>query len=218
MGGLYLDSADVSAITRMLGTGLFRGVTTNPSVLAKSGLGNADIPRLLEASRAAGATEFFAQATGRTVDELRESASAIASLGDDVVVKFVCTEPGLTVAAEFASRSTATLITAVYHPSQMLLAGAAAAMYIAPYLGRADDEGRDSLALVRDCAAMATIGGPRILAASVRSVDHAAAAMVAGAHDVTVGEAVALALLSDELTVGAAEEFERVSAVTVTTS
>lgn len=215
---LYLDSANATSISRMLSTGVFHGVTTNPLVLAKAGLGSADLAGLVELSRDCGAVTFFAQATGTTVDEVRRSAAGIAEIGADVVVKVVCTEVGLTVATELATQGVSTLITAVYHPAQMALASAAGAAFVAPYLGRADDAGRSSIALVHDCVAIAGNGGPRVLAASMRSVDHVAAALVAGAHDVTVGDVVALALLSDDLTVAAADEFERIAGVAVTAS
>lgn len=204
---LYLDSADRAQLAPLLATGLFVGVTTNPTILDRAGLTAADLPELAAWTRDHGSTRFFAQATGATLDEQRAAAAAIAELGDDVVVKVVSTTIGLTVAAELVAAGREVLVTAVYHPTQQLLAEAAGAQYIAPYVGRASANGRDGIELVRGMAAAGT-GSARILAASLRSVDNVAEVFAAGAHDATLATAVAAAMLGDELTLAAAEEFE----------
>jgi TalC/MipB family fructose-6-phosphate aldolase len=214
---LYLDSADLRRIEPMLATGLFDGVTTNPVILDRAGLASADVPRLVADARGLGARRSFAQATGGTRDELRASAHAIAELGDDVVVKLVATRDGLAVARELADAGRETLVTAVYHPAQALLAEAAGATWIAPYVGRATSAGRDGVALVAGLAAATGTGrgdrpAPRILAASLRDADQVAAVAAAGAHDVTVSIDIAEALLADALTLAAADEFETVVA------
>jgi transaldolase len=106
------------------------------------------------------------------------------------------------------------LITAVYHPAQMLLAVAAGAHFIAPYVGRAADAGRDGLALVRDMARMES-DRPRILAASLRSIAQLAEVAAAGAQDATLSVEIADAVLADELTRSATDEFEAVSQATI---
>lgn len=208
---LYLDSADIVALRRLLATGLFAGITTNPLILQRAGLSEADLPELHELGREHGASRFFAQATGATVDEQRASARRIAALGDDVVVKLVCTGDGLTVARELARDGREVLVTAVYHPAQMLLAEAAGAAFIAPYVGRASSAGRDGLGLVRALRAASGPAAPRILAASLRTADQVAEVSAAGSHDITVGIGVADALLGDELTTAAADEFESIA-------
>lgn len=207
---LYLDSADRAQLAPLLATGLFSGVTTNPTILHRAGLGSADLPGLLAWVREHGVTRFYAQATGRTVDELRESAARITELGIDVVTKFVATGPALTVAKEQSDAGRQVLVTAVYHPSQALLAAAAGAHEIAPYVGRTTEQGRDGIALVSAVARIAP--GARVLAASLRSPDQVAEVSAAGAHDLTVSTTVASALLEDSLTLTAADEFEDIVA------
>jgi transaldolase len=209
---LYIDSADLDEISPLLETGLFAGVTTNPTILARSGLTARDLPGLAEWVRARGASRFFAQATGDSVQDIRRSAWAIAELGADVVVKVMCTPDGLTVGRELTESGREVLVTAAYHPSQILLARAARAQFIAPYVGRASDAGRDGTHLV---ASMSDLNpGPeitRIVAASLRSVDALTDAMAAGAHDATIAPTVARALLADDLTGRAHAEFERIT-------
>ena len=210
---LYIDSADRDQLEPLLATGLFAGVTTNPAILSRSGLTAAELPALADWLRARGVTRFYAQATGTTVAELRETARRIADLGDDVVIKLVATTAGLTVARELTHAGREVLITAVYHPAQALLAAAAGAQEIAPYVGRASENGRDGVALVADIVR----GAPsvRVLAASLRSPDQVAAVAAAGAHDLTLAPAVAQALFTDTLTLAASAEFEELVAAGV---
>lgn len=208
---LYIDSADREEIAPLLETGLFAGVTTNPTILSRAGLGADDVPALAEWVRAHGASRFFAQPTGGSVDAIRRGAARIAELGDDVVVKVVSTHEGLTVARELADAGREVLVTAIYHPAQMLTAQAAGVRFIAPYVGRAGEAGRDGVRLVERMAAMGGVGDVRILAASLRSVDALADVAAAGAHDATLAPAVARALLADDLTMAAHAEFEAVA-------
>ena len=207
---LYIDSADRDQLEPLLATGLFAGVTTNPAILGRAGLTAADLPDLAAWLRERGVTRFYAQATGTTVDELRATAQRIADLGDDVVIKLVATTAALTVARELTDAGREVLITAVYHPAQALLAAAAGAQEIAPYVGRTSENGRDGIALVAEIVRSAPT--VRVLAASLRSPDQVAAVAVAGAHDLTLAPAVAHALFQDELTLAASAEFEELVA------
>jgi transaldolase len=181
---LYIDSADRDQLAPLLDTGLFAGVTTNPAILDRAGLTAADLPALVAWLRARGVRRFYAQATGESVEDVRAAAARIADLGDDVVIKLVATTDGLTVARELTDAGREVLVTAVYHPAQALLAAAAGAQEIAPYVGRTSESGRDGIALVAGIAQAAP--GVRILAASLRSVDQVAEVAAAGAHDLTL--------------------------------
>ena len=145
---LYIDSADRDLLAPLLATGLFAGVTTNPAILDRAGLTADDLPALATWLRDRGVTRFYAQATGTTIDALRDTARRIADLGGDVVIKLVASAPALTVARELTDAGREVLITAVYHPSQALLAAAAGAQEVAPYVGRASENGREGVALV----------------------------------------------------------------------
>ena len=209
---LYIDSADRDQLAPLLASGLFAGVTTNPAILDRAGLTADDLPALAAWLRDRGVSRFYAQATGTTTEELGASAQRIAELGDDVVIKLVATAPALTVARELTAAGREVLVTAVYHPAQALLAEAAGAQEIAPYVGRTSENGRDGIALV--AAIVRSAPRVRILAASLRSPDQVAAVAAAGAHDLTLAPTVALALFEDELTLAATAEFEHIVAAT----
>ena len=133
---LYLDTADRARAEDLLGTGLFAGVTTNPTILRRSGLGVGDAREIYAWATAAGAREVFFQAWGDDAGTLVDRGERLRDLGSEVVVKVVASRAGASACAQLAARGIPTLLTAVYAPAQALVAAAAGATYIAPYLGR----------------------------------------------------------------------------------
>ncbi|SDU92514.1 transaldolase [Microlunatus sagamiharensis] len=214
---LYLDTADRAAAEPLLATGLFAGLTTNPTILQRSEKGVADIEDIHRWARAAGAREIFFQVWGEDTATLVERGLRLSELGPDVVVKLVVSKAGAAACAELSSRGIPTLLTAVYHPGQAMVAAAAGATYIAPYLGRLADAGRDA---VGDVAAMqelftATGSATKVLLASIRDVDSMVTLARAGVSHFTMAPAVAEAFFTDKLTAAAAQAFE--DAVVATT-
>ena len=138
---LYLDTADRAAAEPLLETGLFAGLTTNPTILRRAGLGVDAIPEIYRWATGAGAREVFFQAWGA---DLVGKGRELRDLGKEVVVKFVVSREGSAACARLA-HETPTLLTAVYAPGQAMIAAAAGATYIAPYLGRMTDAGRDAM-------------------------------------------------------------------------
>ena len=213
---LYLDTADQAAAEPLLATGLFSGVTTNPTILQRAGLGVADIPQVHRWATAAGAREVFFQAWGEDPDTLLRRGQRLRGLGENVVVKLVASRAGAATCAELAAKGVPTLLTAVYAPGQAMVAAAAGATYIAPYLGRLQDAGRDGFA---DVLAMHEIltatGSPtKVLLASVRDVPAMVALARHGVDCFTMAPAVAEQFFADELTREAVRAFE--DAVTAT--
>ena len=213
---LYLDPADRAAAEPLLATGLFAGLTTNPTILQRAGQGVADIPRIHAWAGAAGAREIFFQAWGDNPAILVERGERLRLLGDDVVVKLVASRAGATACATLAGRDIPTLLTAVYDPGQAMIAAAAGATYIAPYLGRLNDAGRDGTA---DVTAMHEVllaagGETKVLLASIRSVASMVTLARRGIQHFTMGPAIADAFFSDELTESAVEAFEDAVRVT----
>lgn len=213
---LYLDTADRAAAEPLLATGLFAGLTTNPTILQRSEKGVADIEDIHRWARAAGAHEIFFQAWGEDTATLVERGLRLSELGPDVVVKLVVSKAGAAACAELSSRGIRTLLTAVYHPGQAMVAAAAGATYIAPYLGRLADAGRDGIG---DVVAMhevltATGSRTRVLLASIRDVDSMVTLARHGITHFTMGPAVAEQFFTDELTASAAQAFEEAVAAT----
>lgn len=211
---LFLDSADRAAAEPLMATGLFAGVTTNPTILARAGLGQHDLPTVIGWAVAAGAERVFVQVVGREVQALVDNGRRLRDLGPSVVVKVPASREGCAAGRVLTAEGVEVLLTAVHHPAQALLATAVGASWIAPYVGRADDRGRDGTA----CALMlhrALAGsGTRVLAASLRTLDQVGRLAAEGVADVTLGVALADALLADELTLVAVEEFEVAHAAT----
>jgi TalC/MipB family fructose-6-phosphate aldolase len=207
---LYLDTADRAAAEDLLHTGLFAGLTTNPTILQRSGLGVADAPEIYEWAVAAGAREVFFQAWGEDTDTLVERGQRLRELGPEVVVKVPASRAGAAACARLAAHGVPTLLTAVYAPGQVLVAAAAGATYIAPYLGRLNDAGRDGIAEVTAMQEVlaATGASTKILLASIRDVPSMVALARRGIDCFTIGPPVAEAFFAEHLTAAAVAAFE----------
>ena len=207
---LYIDSADRDQVERLLATGLFAGVTTNPTILYRSGLTVDDVPAVHRWARAAGAGTVFLQAVGPDEAALEAHSRELVDLGPDVVVKLPATRDGLAVSRRLTREGVPVLVTAVYHASQALLADAAGAGWVAPYVGRMGDLGLDGVEQTADLHAtlLASGQGCRVLAASLRDTTQVAALAARGVEDFTLSTALCAALLENPDTVAAAAQFE----------
>jgi TalC/MipB family fructose-6-phosphate aldolase len=215
---LYLDTADRAAAEPLLATGLFTGVTTNPSILRAASLGVTDIPGVYRWAVGAGAKEVFFQAWGEDTGTLVERGLRLRELGREVVVKVVASRAGAAACAELAARGVPTLLTAVYAPAQAVIAAAAGATYIAPYLGKLEDAGREAMA---DVVAMheiltATGSATRVLLASIRDTSSVVAFARHGVGHFTMKPVLAEEFFADDLTAQAARDFEEAVAATAT--
>ncbi|PTU57219.1 transaldolase [Sphaerisporangium cinnabarinum] len=207
---LYIDSADRDQVERLLATGLFAGVTTNPTILRRSGLTVDDVPAVHRWARAAGAGTVFLQAVGPDEAALEAHGRQLADLGPDVVVKLPATRDGLAVSRRLTREGVPVLVTAVYHASQALVADAAGAGWIAPYVGRMGDLGLDGVDQTADLHAALRASGQacRVLAASLRDTTQVAALAARGIEDFTLSTALCAALLENADTLAAAAQFE----------
>lgn len=211
----YIDSADRSLIEELWPTTAFRGVTTNPTILRRSGLSQADLPALYRWLQGLGVERFYAQVVGTTTENMLTSARALLDLGP-LTVKVPASPAGFAAASTLVRDGTQVLLTAVYHPVQALVARDLGIQGIAPYVGRMTDAGRAGVeAVIRMQQAIGS-EPTRILAASLRSADDVAALAASGVPDFTVGEAVARAVVADELTMMAVAAFEADAAMGAT--
>jgi transaldolase len=205
---LYLDSADTSALGPLLATGLFRGVTTNPLILQRAGVRLDAVPGLVTWLLDRGAGEVFVQTTAHDADAVEREGHALRALSDRLVVKVPATTAGLTATRRLAGAGVPVLVTAVYHPRQAVLAAAAGARWIAPYVGRMSDAGRDGHEQVAQMVAVLAGSGTRVLAASIRSADDVVRLAAAGAHAVTTGTEVAREMFAEPMTDAAVAQFD----------
>lgn len=214
MTSFYLDSADRSLAEPLLSSRVFAGLTTNPTLLRSAGIANGEIAALVDWASAAGADTVFVQAWGADAAALEASGRAIRQFGPHTVVKVPATQDGLEVTARLESAGIPVLVTAVYAARQVLPAMAAGAHFIAPYLGRMNDAGRDGFAEIAAMQRMIEASGSelKILVASLRTPADATRLAESGVSHFTVGPKVWDQFFDDELTAAAVETFEEASA------
>ena len=212
-GRLFLDSASVDAWRELLPTGLFYGVTTNPTILRRDGVPCTvpDVAKLARTALGAGCQEVMVQAWGGTVDAYEKcSLDLLDAVGaaDHLVIKLPLTRDGV-VAAHRLRDEAHLCMTACYGREQALIANALKASYLAPYLGRMGDAGLDGAAecqRIQGC--LDGCRSPtRLLVASLRSASTVFDVLSWGS-DATFSPDVARELLSSARTDAAAAAFE----------
>lgn len=205
---LFADNADSQEVGPLLSLGIVRGVTTNPTILRAAGASLAKAPQLYAEWVGLGADEVFFQAVGGTTDAYLASGRQIAELGDRVVVKLPATRAGFVAAAELVKAGIRTLITAVYDPAQVAIAIAMGARYVAPYLGRLDDSGRNGLDVIAAMQRLVDGSPTAILAASIRSSSAITELALIGVTHLTVAPRVLLDSMEHSDSDAAAALFE----------
>ncbi len=182
---IFLDTADTEKIKRYSDSGLVDGVTTNPTLILKSGRKQKDviveICKLVDGPVSAEGVEE--KAAGMVKDGVEFAAWA-----KNVVVKLPMTEEGLKAVRILSKKGIRTNVTLVFSPAQALLAAKAGATFVSPFLGRLDDVGDEGMDLVRQIAAIYKIYGYKteIIAASVRSPLHVIQAALCGCDIATI--------------------------------
>lgn len=180
----FADTADVEAIAELNDLGMVDGVTTNPSLILKSGRDIREVTREI-ASMVDGpvSAEVVALEADRMIEEGRE----LAGIAANIAVKVPLTWDGLKACRALSAEGFAVNVTLCFSPAQALLAAKAGAAFISPFIGRLDDIGLDGMELIADIRQIYDNYDfkTEILAASVRSVNHAIAAAKIGADVMT---------------------------------
>jgi transaldolase len=209
---LFLDTADTQQWEQWLPTGLFYGVTTNPLLLERSQVTCSveQLKALANQAFALKAKEVQLQTWGTTVDSLVKTGELLAAINERVVVKVPITKIGTEAASKLITEGIRVTLTGVYAIHQVLIATALGADYVAPYLGRIIDLGRngreDLVAMQRASAGVGS--ATRILVASIRSVDDIVLLATQGLDTFTFSPLVAAALFEVTATNQAATDFE----------
>lgn len=213
MLNLYLDPAERSVAEPLLRSGCFTGLTTNPTLLHAAGIRRHDLGGMIDWARAAGAKAVFVQSWGTTQQELVSHGQKLCALGGEVVIKVPATAVGITAAAALEDLGTPVLVTAVCNAAQCLPAMAVGASYVAPYLGRMNDAGRNGIQeIARMQRSITAVGsGTRILVASLREPSDALTLAELGVRDFTFAPAAWSAFFTDPLTDEAVNVFEQAS-------
>lgn len=196
----FVDTAEADEIRDLAGTGLVDGVTTNPSLIAKSGRDFAEVVReicaLVEGP-------VSAEVTAMDADKMVEEGRKLARIASNVAVKVPLTWEGLKACKALSSEGTQVNVTLCFSANQALLAAKAGAAFISPFIGRLDDIGEDGMQLIRDIRAIYDnydALDTQILSASIRSDEHVKQAALAGSDVATVPPQVLRDLAGHPLT------------------
>tara|TARA_Y100001956_G_scaffold29120_1_gene28741 strand:+ start:242 stop:895 length:654 start_codon:yes stop_codon:yes gene_type:complete len=184
---IFLDTAEVDQIVDGYKTGLVDGVTTNPTLILRSGRQQSDvIEEIYEACP--NLESISAEVVAETADEMVEQAQPYISLSDNVTIKVPCTREGLKACYELSNDGILTNVTLVFSVSQAILAAKAGATYVSPFVGRVDDNSFGGLCLVKDIANTYKRHDveTQILAASIRNVRDVGRAFEYGANVCTI--------------------------------
>ncbi len=209
----FLDSADPLAWEEWMPCGLFHGITTNPTLLRQAGQ-ICRIPELRSLSQRAlelGCQELHLQAWGSEPQALLDCGLALAELAPGrITIKVPLTRAGTAAAVILIAQGIPLTFTACYEAPQVLVAAALGGRYIAPYLGRIQDLGRDShqeLITMQQCVDRSG-SSLRLLVASLRTTSDLSRLAAAGMSTFTLSPKLAAALFSCEATEAAAARFE----------
>ena len=187
---IFLDTADFNAISERYETGLIDGVTTNPTLVRKSGVNYLEFIKEL-------AFEFnfesiSAEVDGDTDEEMIANAEKYIDIGKNITIKLPLTKEGLSACKVLTDIGVETNVTLCFSAAQAVLAAKAGATYVSPFVGRMNDNSLSGVELVRAISGLYCSHGVRtkILAASLRDVHHVSRCLMYGASVVTLPPAV----------------------------
>ncbi|HET6609126.1 MAG TPA: fructose-6-phosphate aldolase [Rhodopila sp.] len=195
----FIDTADLAEIRSLASSGLLDGVTTNPSLVAKSGK---DFKETIKDICAVVPGPVSAEVAGTEYDQIMAEANVLRKIADNVCIKVPLTPDGLRACSHLRRDGTMVNVTLCFSAGQALLAAKCGASFISPFVGRVDDIGWDGIGLIADIVQMydnydfAT----EVLVASVRSPLHVVEAAKLGAHVATLPPAVLRSLFNHPLT------------------
>ncbi|NPB06344.1 MAG: fructose-6-phosphate aldolase [Aquificae bacterium] len=195
----FLDTADVNEIKEALEWGLLDGVTTNPTLIAKTGRPFKEVVKeILELVEGPVSLEVVSLDAEGMIREGRK----LAEMGDNVVVKIPMTPEGLKAVQELESEGIPTNVTLVFSPTQALLAAKAGASYVSPFVGRLDDISSEGMKLIREIKEIFLNYefDTEIIVASIRHPMHVLESALIGADIATVPFKVLKQLFNHPLT------------------
>lgn len=204
----FVDSADVAAIAELNDLGMVDGVTTNPSIILKSGR---DIIEVTREICAIVSGPVSAEVVATKSDDMIAEGRKLAAIAPNIAVKVPLTWDGLRACKVLTAEGKMVNVTLCFSVNQALIAAKAGATFISPFIGRLDDINLDGMELIADIRQVYDNYGfdTQILAASIRSANHVSQCALVGADVMTAPPAVIKALASHVLTAKGLEQFEK---------
>lgn len=196
---IFLDTADLAEIREYAATGLVDGVTTNPSLAAKTGRDYGDV---LKEICAVVPGSVSAEVLATDFDGMMKEGKAASKIAKNITIKVPLTWDGLKACRALSNDGLMVNVTLCFSAVQAMLAAKAGATFISPFIGRVDDVGEDGMGLIRDIRAIYDNYGfkTEVLAASIRSVSHVRECALAGADVGTMPTEIFKKLISHPLT------------------
>lgn len=181
---IFIDTGLVEEIKEAAELGIVDGVTTNPSLIAKTGRTQQDVINEI-CTIIDGPISAEVIATDK--EGMLKEAEELAKIHDNVVIKLPLTEAGIAACKVLSSKGVKTNVTLCFSPNQAILAAKAGATYISPFIGRLDDNGHDGMALIEEIRNIYDNYGytTQILAASIRHATHVRDSGLVGADVIT---------------------------------
>ena len=195
----FVDSANIEEIAELKNLGLADGVTTNPSLILKAGRNfqsiAKDICELIEGP-------VSLEVSSSSIDQMRAEAEKLRVISENVVVKLPMTWNGLKVCRDLANSGIKVNMTLCFTANQAILAAKAGAEFVSPFVGRLDDTKIDGVGLIKEIRTIYDNYSfkTKILAASIRSLEHIKNCAITGAEAVTAPPAILKELVSHPLT------------------
>lgn len=196
----FVDTADVKEISELAATGLLDGVTTNPTLIAKSGR---DFIEVITEITKLVSGPVSAEVAATDAEGMIREGERLARIADNIAIKVPLTWDGLKACKHFTSKNVMVNVTLCFSAAQAILAAKAGATFISPFVGRLDDIGQSGMDLIADICTIYNqyeYFNTEVLVASVRSPMHVVEAAKMGAHVATIPPSVIKQLVSHPLT------------------
>lgn len=196
---IFMDTANVEEIAKFVDWGVVYGVTTNPSLIAKTGRSQAEvIPEIAKLVVGPVSAEVISTECAGMVEEARK----LVQIAENIVIKIPCIPEGLKAVKILSAEGIKTNVTLVFSMSQALLAARAGATYVSPFIGRLDDIGEDGVLLVKNIVQAFKLYGieTEVIAASIRNLAHVDAVMLTGCQIATIPTKVLEQMVQHQLT------------------
>lgn len=203
----FIDTADIEEIREVAKLGVIHGVTTNPSLIAKTGRKHREV---IEEICEIVDGDISVEATALDAEQMIAEGREFASWNDNVVVKVPLTPEGIRACKALSKDGIGVNVTLCFSMNQALLAANAGAKYISPFIGRLDDIGQDGMEVISEIV-QAYANYPHIetqvLAASIRHPRHVSESALVGAHVATIPHKVLMQMFKHTLTDVGIERF-----------
>ena len=212
---IFLDTAETDVVRKHFKTGLIDGLTTNPTLIRKSGRNHEEV---YQEFKDIGIQDISMEVMGNKDNMVSEGKRLHKKYGKVATIKVPCTKNGLGACLSLSKEHIKVNVTLIFSPSQAILAAKAGATYVSPFVGRVDDNSFGGLCLVKDIANVYSnqkVFDTKILAASLRGVRDVSRAFEYGAHIVTMPPEIFEGMYNHVLTDKGLDQFDKDYAASV---